>query len=56
MFVESKIVESKKATMSELKQLRLSLEFGRVGFSAVMMYLQSPQEGLSIEGQLPACQ
>ena len=56
MFVESKMMESKKATMSELKQFKIELEFGGVGFSVVVMYLQSPQEGLSVEGKLPACQ
>ena len=39
-----------------VETIKIELEFGRVGFSAVVMYLQSPQEGLSIEGQLPACQ
>ena len=48
------------AAKNELKQLRLvSVSFLQsllgVGGQCSVVYLQSPQEGLSVEGQLPAC-
>ena len=61
----TKMAEFNMATMSELKQIRLSCmislsefvsEWVGVGVSIVVMYLLSLQEGRSVEGQLPACQ